>query len=155
MAICPDAVRSIDSQQVLGYLADLPVAVLETPVQCRVDIGAVEGGECDRRPSPNGRFVVEGGQDCRQSGIITDGPERGDGSFAAQRVIMSGIRGGHAGQREHRTTLLALTHGPGGHLHHRGIGVVEVVQQIDRSSRGRQFGGPPADGRSGVVQRSS
>jgi hypothetical protein len=84
------AVSSLHSQQVLGHLADLPIPVVETASQSRLDLRSFECGQGHRGPSPDGRLIAEGFQDGGQSFGVADGAESRHRRLPAEGIGMAG-----------------------------------------------------------------
>lgn len=145
--------------EVFGGLADLPVAVLEGGFEGGVDLGAVEGGEGDDGSAADRGLVLRAGEDRGEPGRVAQGAEGGDGGLADEGV---GGVGGQRGQAGHRTGLgrLAFAGGPGGHLDHRVVGVVEEADDGHRlgralaTERGHQFQASAADPGIGIGERT-
>ena len=146
------AARSLHGQQVLGHLADLPVAIVEAAPEGGLDLGAVEGGQGHRGPPADGRLVVEGGRGrraARQGRRWPRGrppPPRGTaGRSGRTPAEASAARAGTA------DALPPFAQRPGGHLHHRGVGVVEAAGEVDARDGRRPArtpaGAPRAPGR--------
>ena len=70
--------------------AHLPVAVLTRLLERRVDVGAFEVGEGDDRSTPNGRLVVECGEDRFTGTIIAYGAKGGDRRLTTARILVTG-----------------------------------------------------------------
>src|SRR5206468_12274855 len=68
-----------DPEQVLGGLADLPVAVGEGGLEGGIHLGAVEGGQGQDGPPADRRLVGARGQHGREPRRIAERAEGGDG----------------------------------------------------------------------------
>ena len=66
---------SADFEQVFGSLADLPVLVVESPLECEVCARVIEGSECKCRPSANGDSVVARDKNCFEAFRVADGTQ--------------------------------------------------------------------------------
>lgn len=115
--------RARPSTEVLGGLADLPVAVFEGGGEGRVDLGAVERGEGEDRATADRGFVGAAGENRVAAPIVGNGTECGDRDLAGQRV---GVFRSDTNEREHGGVtdqrLPAFTQGP-----RRGFDDLEFV----------------------------
>jgi hypothetical protein len=112
----------------------LPVPVLGRPAQRGLDARVVEPGQRDGGTPPDGRLVVEGGQHGRQACRVADGAQRGHGRLTAAWV---GMRGGHAGQRDHGGPVAPLGEVPGRADHDERVGIAQRAHHGGRQGRAR------------------
>jgi hypothetical protein len=79
---------SADFEQVFGSLADLPVLVVESPLECDVSARVIEGSECKCRPPADGDSVVARDKNCFEAFRVADGTQGCSGGLATQRVVV-------------------------------------------------------------------
>ena len=89
-------------QQILGALANLPVAVGQGGVEPSLHLGALERRQRQHRSPPHGGHVVVGHQHGRQRIGVSEGAKRSNCGLPNQLV---GVVGGGLGQRPHRVEI--------------------------------------------------
>lgn len=90
-------------------MADLPVAVVEGALEGGLHLRAVEGGQSEDGPAPDGGLVGGCGEDGGHAGFVADGAQGGDRRLPAQGLLV--IRDDRA-QGLNRGRRALLTQGP-------------------------------------------
>ena len=141
------------STKVFGCLADLPIAIGEGMVDCRLGFIGGERREGEDRPSTDRRGVVAAVQNRRKSPVVADRAKRGDRRLADQRNIC--VDGERDEPVQHRVVNdLVLAVGPRHLLDDGGIGIVEQRDEVEMRSRRRKVRGAAADRGDLIAQRA-
>ena len=110
-----------------------------------VHLRAFERGEGHRGPPADGRLVLQGGEHGGQSRRVADGPEGGHGCLSAERIGVAAEAVGQPGQGADHDRVPPFPAGPGGHLDHPRVRIVEGRCAVDTGPAGGELAGSPAN----------
>lgn len=133
------------SEDVLGGLAHLPVAVGGGGAERGHHVVAVEGGEGQHGSSAHGGFVGTAVQHGGKAAFVAERPERSDARLAHEGI--GRVDGQPDELLEHLVAhRLLFPARPGRCLHHGVVAIPEERPQRQPGSACRKYCGPPSDG---------
>jgi PDZ domain-containing protein len=130
-------------------LADLPIGVLETPLEGRLNLGVLEADQRDDRPPTDRRPVLQRAEHRAQTPSVANRPQRRHRRLSAPGI---GVVGCHRGQAPDRLRRTVLAESPSRRFGDQGVGVAETGDEGGTERRGlahacmcRQDGGTVPD----------
>ena len=150
---------SLAGKEVLGGLADLPVPILQRPVQRGVDLaGTGMSGIEERRQGEDGsaadRWPIGRRREDRvDAPLVADRPEGGDARLAHERIGRSGCRQLDQPTEHLVSDVVTLTARPRRNLDNHRVRVGEGSEKVDAGVGGGDRRGAVADGGGGIGQR--